>query len=165
MIFRRYQLVTAILASVVMVSASSCSKKTKPEEPVAATTSNADENATGDSDSGKAMGLQTIHFPFDSFTLDQEAKSLLNGNAEILKSHPSVKIQIEGHCDQRGGIQYNIALGEKRANAVKGYLTDDGISADRVTTISFGKERPIDPANTEEAYAKNRRANFVITSR
>lgn len=165
MFSRRYQLLTTVFASLAIVFASGCAKKTKPEEPVAATTTNADENATGDSDSGKAMGLQTIHFPFDSFTIDSEDKSLLDANAEILKSHPSVKIQIEGHCDQRGGIQYNIALGEKRANSVKNYLTDDGIGADRITTISFGKERPIDPANTEEAYAKNRRANFVITSR
>lgn len=164
MISRKYQLMTAIFASFIIVSASSCAKKTKPEEPVAAATTNADENTTGDSDSGKAMGIQTIHFPFDAFTLDQENKTLLNGNAEILKAHPSVKIQVEGHCDQRGGIQYNIALGEKRANAVKNFLTDDGIAANRITTISFGKERPVDPANTEEAYAKNRRANFVITS-
>ena len=82
--------------------------------------------------------------------------------ADILKAHPGVKIQVEGHCDQRGGIQYNIALGEKRANSVKKFLMDKGISGDRIATISFGKERPVDSASTEEAYAKNRRANFVI---
>lgn len=126
---------------------------------------NADSNASmGDSDSGRAMGLQTIQFPYDAFALDASAKAQLAANAEILKANGGMKIQIEGHCDQRGGIQYNIALGEKRANAVKGYLQDMGIDGSRMTTISFGKERPIDPGMSEDAYAKNRRANFVVTS-
>ncbi|MBU6153893.1 MAG: OmpA family protein, partial [Bdellovibrionales bacterium] len=74
-------------------------------------------------------------------------------------------IQVEGHCDQRGGIQYNIALGEKRSNAVKKFLTGQGIAGDRISVISFGKEKPVDSAETEAAYAKNRRGNFVVTSR
>src|SRR5579885_3147970 len=115
------------------------------------------------SDAGNAMGLQTVHFAYDSSLLTADAKSTLKANAAILKSNPSVHIQIEGHCDQRGGIQYNIALGEKRANSAKHYLQDLGISDARITTISYGKERLLDPAETEEAYAKNRRANFVIT--
>lgn len=147
-----------------LMTAAGCAKKPKPEESAVPTAAAADE-ATGDSDSGKAMGLQTIHFPYDSFVLDQEAKNALKANAGILKDKASAKIQIEGHCDQRGGIQYNIALGEKRANSVKKYLEDMGIAGDRITTISFGKERPLDQGTTEEAYAKNRRANFVITSR
>ena len=102
---------------------------------------------------------------YDAFTLDASAKQTLQANGEILKAHPTVKVQIEGHCDQRGGIQYNIALGEKRANSAKKYLIDQGIGEDRITTISFGKERPIDQGTTEDAYAKNRRANFVITSK
>ena len=93
-----------------------------------------------------------------------EAKTALKANAAILKSNPSLHIQIEGHCDQRGGIQYNIALGERRAISTMHFLEDRGVSAGRITTISYGKERPIDPAENEEAYAKNRRANFVITS-
>jgi len=125
----------------------------------------ADENVTlGDSDTGKAMGLQTVHFPYDSFVLDAEGKSTLGGNATILKEHAHLKVQVEGHCDQRGGIQYNIALGEKRANATKKYLMGLGVESDRLTVISFGKEKPIDPGTTEDAYAKNRRANFVITA-
>ena len=118
---------------------------------------------TGDSDTGKAMGLQTIHFPYDSFLLDGEEKELLKANADILKSKTELKIQIEGHCDQRGGIQYNLALGEKRANSTKAFLTDLGIPSNRITVISFGKEKLIDPGTSEEAYARNRRANFVIT--
>lgn len=122
------------------------------------------EDQLGNSDQGRALGLQTVNFPFDSFALDEQGKAILRANAEILKEKASVKIQIEGHCDQRGGIQYNIALGEKRANATKNYLVDLGVQADRISTISFGKENPLDSAETEEAYAKNRRANFVIVA-
>ena len=129
------------------------------------TAAHADENTAGDSDNGKAMGLQTIHFGYDAFTLNAEAKSILKANAQILKDKASLKIQIEGHCDNRGGIQYNVALGEKRANAAKKFLVTAGISADRISVISFGKEKPIAMGETEEAYAKNRRGNFVITSR
>lgn len=145
---------------------SACSKKqTTGEEGNLPTAANADENTMGDSDSGKAMGLQTIHFGYDAYTLDGEAKGILKSNAQIMKDKASLKIQIEGHCDQRGGIQYNIALGEKRANAVKKFMVDQGVSAKRIEVISFGKEKPVDSGSSEEAYAKNRRANFVITSR
>jgi peptidoglycan-associated lipoprotein len=162
---KRLPLLVGLVTLLALGIGSGCSgKKTQGDNDNSPVTANADENLSGDSDSGKAMGLQTVHFPFDSSTLDSEGKTVLKSNADILKAHASVKIQIEGHCDARGGIQYNIALGEKRANAVKNYLTDMEISADRITTISFGKEKPIDPAATEEAYAKNRRANFVITT-
>ena len=159
---RRLGIVLAITASFAFSGCAAKPKKTDNPVPEA---NSADENTNGDSDSGKAMGLQTIHFPYDSFTLDGDAKSTLKANADILKDHADVKIQVEGHCDQRGGIQYNIALGEKRANGVKKYLQDLGVSSKRITTISFGKERPVDPSETEEAYSKNRRANFAITSR
>jgi peptidoglycan-associated lipoprotein len=124
-----------------------------------------DDNTMGDSDSGKAMGMKTVYFRYDSFEIDSEGRTTLAGNSEILKANPSVKVQIEGHCDQRGGIQYNIALGEKRANAVRTALTKMGIAADRIATISYGKERLVDTSMSEDAFAKNRRANFVITSK
>lgn len=163
---RTFRKLASILFIGAMVMTAACAgKKTAPEESTVPGAENADQNITGDSDQGKAMGLQTIHFPYDSFTLDTEAKAQLKANADILKDKGSVKIQIEGHCDTRGGIQYNIALGEKRANATKNYLVDMGISADRITTISFGKERPLDAGSSEEAHSKNRRANFVITTK
>lgn len=153
-----------MLAATITMSA--CSKKqTTGEEGNLPTAANADENTMGDSDSGQAMGLQTIHFGYDNYTLDGQAKGILKSNAQIMKDKPSLKIQVEGHCDQRGGIQYNIALGEKRANAVKKFIVDQGVAADRITVISFGKEKPVDQGSSDEAYAKNRRANFVITSR
>lgn len=152
-------------ALITLVAGSGCAKKTKEDESSVPNAASADENKMGDSDSGNAMGLQTVHFPYDSSTLDSDGKKTVKANAGIMKDHSGLKIQIEGHCDQRGGIQYNIALGEKRANAVKKFLEDEGINGDRITTISFGKEKPVDPAETEAAYAKNRRANFVITAK
>jgi peptidoglycan-associated lipoprotein len=151
-----------LLASTLAVSA--CSKKPAQEESQLPSAANADETL-GDSDSGKAMGLQTIHFSYDAYTLNDEAKTILKANAQIMKDKPSLKVQVEGHCDQRGGIQYNIALGEKRANSVRKFLGEQGIAADRVSVISFGKEKPVDPAESEAAYAKNRRANFAVTTR
>ena len=152
----------AALMLVIALAGSGCSKKQKTDEGADVA---ADANLLGDSDSGKAGGLQTINFPYDSFTLTGESKAKLKANADLMKDKATVKVQIEGHCDQRGGIQYNIALGEKRANAVKGYLEELGVAADRITTISYGKERVLDARETEDAYAKNRRANFVITAR
>lgn len=141
-----------------------CAGKKKAQDEVVPNSVNADENAMGDSDSGKAGGLKTVRFPYDSFVLTNEAKGVLNDNIAILKAKPNLNVQIEGHCDERGGIQYNIALGEKRANAVKKFIVDAGISGNRVSTISFGKERPINPGHDEAAWAENRRGNFVITS-
>lgn len=141
-----------------------CSKKAKEEESSLPTSLNADVPGGGDSDSGKASGLQTVTFPYDSNVLDSSAKSKLKENAEILKSRSNLKVQIEGHCDERGGIQYNIALGERRANAARNFLVEAGIAGDRLTIISYGKERPVDPRSSEDAWSKNRRANFVITS-
>jgi peptidoglycan-associated lipoprotein len=159
---KRLVLVLGITA-VIFVTGCGGAKK-KEDEGGVPTAPAADENIFGDSDSGKAMGLQTVHFPYDSFVLDAEGKGVLSTNASVLKEHPNLKIQIEGHCDQRGGIQYNIALGEKRANAVKKYLVDLGVAGDRMSVISLGKEKPIDPGMSDEAFAKNRRANFVITA-
>ncbi len=154
-----------VLSITMLAFASGCSKKQKADEELTPTAPSADENVLGDSDSGKAMGLQTIFFPYDSFVLDETAKGILKANTQIMKDKPTLKIQIEGHCDQRGGIQYNIALGEKRANAVKKYMQGLGVAEPRISTISYGKERPLDPAMTEAAFSQNRRANFVITSR
>ncbi len=155
----------ACIGIMAMIALSASCQKNKADESAAPTAPSVEDNTLGDSDHGNALGLQTVNFPYDSFVLSEDGKNTLKANADILKDKSSVKIQVEGHCDQRGGIQYNIALGEKRAGAVRKYLSDLGISGDRVTTISYGKERLLDPGTSEEAHAKNRRANFVITSR
>lgn len=109
--------------------------------------------------------LKDIHFDFDKYNIRHGDAEILKENAEILKKFPNLKIQIEGHCDERGTNEYNLALGERRANSAKNYLISLGISADRLTTISYGEERPLDPGHNEEAWAKNRRAHFVIISK
>ncbi|MDZ7376179.1 MAG: peptidoglycan-associated lipoprotein Pal [candidate division KSB1 bacterium] len=106
--------------------------------------------------------FQDINFDFDRYDLTPRARDILANHARILKENPQIKLTIEGHCDERGTIEYNLALGERRANAAKEYLVKYGIDPSRIRTISYGKERPLDPRSNEEAWAKNRRAAFVI---
>lgn len=113
------------------------------------------------SDSGNIKGLNTIRFGYDDAAISSEARKVLASNAEWIKQNPDTTIQIEGHCDERGSVEYNLALGERRAKAVKSYLSTLGINGKRMTVISYGKEKPIDTTNTEAGMAKNRRANFV----
>jgi len=105
---------------------------------------------------------QNIHFDFDSAQLSSMAKMLIKEKAQWLRANPGVSITIQGHCDESGTTDYNIALGERRAIAVKNYLLNLGIPGSRLTTVSFGEERPLDSSSTDEAYRKNRRAQFVL---
>jgi peptidoglycan-associated lipoprotein len=105
---------------------------------------------------------EDIHFEYDQYILSDEAKRILEKKAQWLKQHAPAKVLIEGHCDERGSAEYNLALGQKRADAAMQYLITLGIKADRLSTISYGKERPLDPRSNEEAWAKNRRAHFVL---
>jgi peptidoglycan-associated lipoprotein len=102
----------------------------------------------------------TVYFAFDSAELDPTALATLKQNAELIKKIPNALIQIEGHCDERGTQEYNLALGERRALAVRDYLMRLGISGDRMVTITYGEENPADPGHNEAAWAKNRRAEF-----
>ncbi len=105
-----------------------------------------------------------IHFDFDKSDLTPEAREILSQKASLLRQRPDVKIRIEGHCDKWGTEEYNLALGERRSSSAKGYLINAGIEEDRILTISYGKEKPIDPGDNREAWAKNRRAEFPIVS-
>jgi len=105
---------------------------------------------------------ENVHFDFDSSNLLSEAQEILRWKAEWLRENPDVHVTIEGHCDERGTSEYNLALGDRRANSAKSYLMDLGISGSRLATISYGEERPLDPGHNEEAWAKNRRDHFVI---
>ncbi len=109
--------------------------------------------------------LKDIHFDFDKYDIRSVDTEILKENAILLKKYPKVKIQIEGHCDERGTNEYNLALGERRANSTKKYLLSLGITADRISTISYGEEKPFDPGHNEEAWAKNRRAHFIILTK
>jgi len=109
--------------------------------------------------------LKDIHFDFDKYDIRPQDGLILQENAVVLTKHPAVKVQIEGHCDERGTVEYNLALGERRANNAKKYLVSLGVPKDRISTISYGKERPLDPGHNEEAWAKNRRDYSVILSK
>ena len=105
---------------------------------------------------------ENVHFEFDSSALTPRAQQVLTAKAAYLRANTGVAAVIEGHCDERGTAAYNMALGERRAEAAKAFLVNLGIAANRLTTISYGEERPLDPRSNEEAWAKNRRAQFVI---
>ena len=106
-----------------------------------------------------------VFFAYDSSEIDVEGQKALEANAAILKKYPDWVITIEGHSDERGTAEYNLALGEKRALAAKTYLVSLGVQADRLRTVSYGKEFPFDPGHDESAWSKNRRAHFVVTSK
>jgi peptidoglycan-associated lipoprotein len=109
--------------------------------------------------------LQPAFFEYDSAELSPDAQKVLDANAGILKRFPTWTISIEGHTDERGTAEYNLALGERRATAARTYLVSLGIAADRLRTVSYGKEFPFEPAHDEGAWSKNRRAHFVITTK
>ncbi len=112
----------------------------------------------------KESQLKMIHFEFDKYNLTSEARSGLEHNYQLLKEFPDVIIEIEGHCDERGTVEYNLSLGEKRAKAAKEYLVNLGIAENRIKTISYGKERPLVNESNEKAWSMNRRCEFDIIS-
>ena len=155
-----YSLVSLFVMSIGL-SFQGCSKKqVKKDEEGTAT-----GGATGKIEIGDSGGLKVVHFDFDTFNLSEEARNTLKENAEWLKAHKSIKVQVEGHCDSRGTQEYNLALGQKRSDTVRKYLADLGIGTKRLSTLSYGEEKPMDSSETEEAWAQNRRAQFVITAK
>jgi peptidoglycan-associated lipoprotein len=105
---------------------------------------------------------EDIYFEFDKSTLDSMSQDILSRKADWMRDNSAVVVSIEGHCDERGTNEYNLALGEKRAESAKSFLVDLGIEAYRISTVSYGEERPVDTGQNEEAWAKNRRAHFLI---
>ncbi len=108
------------------------------------------------------IALEQIRFAYDQATLSAQARNTLSANAAILQLAPELLVSIEGHCDDRGSDEYNLSLGERRAQSVRAYLVSLGIEAQRLKTISYGEEKPLDTANNEMAWAKNRRAEFKL---
>ncbi len=160
--FRKLTISAAALALLLMVGCSSKPKATDDtgsSEP-AITNEPMGFNPQG-SDSGEIAGLNTIYFDYDKAVLSPDAKATLAGNANWMKANPNARLEIEGHCDSRGTNEYNLALGERRANTVRNYLASMGVSNDRLSVVSYGEEKPIMDGDSEAAYAKNRRANFV----
>ena len=116
-------------------------------------------------DLNKSSPLKPVFFDYDSSEVSVAGVAALNDNAVVLKRFSTWTVTIEGHCDERGTAEYNLALGERRAVAARAFLVSLGLPADRLRTVSYGKEFPFDPGRSEDAFAKNRRAHFVITGR
>jgi peptidoglycan-associated lipoprotein len=127
---------------------------TPPPQPVQQAPSATDEEMF-------AQNVKDIYFDYDKYDLRSDQTATVQANAQWLAQHPNIKFTVEGHCDERGSTEYNIALGDNRAQAVKSALTQAGIAADRVRTISFGKEKPFCTESTEACWQQNRRAHFV----
>lgn len=154
----------AVLVPLVAIGGAGCKKK----GPKGIETGGGGMGGTSEGLTGRAAQiqeaqnrLQTIYFEYDAFDLSSSAQETLRQDAKVIEQYPDVKIQVQGHCDERGSEEYNLALGDKRARSARDYLVNLGISPDRLTTISFGEERPVDPGHDDAAWAKNRRGEFV----
>ena len=113
----------------------------------------------------QATGLQDVYFDFDQSVIREDSKKLLNENGEWFRKHPAAKVTIEGHCDERGSSEYNLALGQRRAGSTRDYLVAVGVAANRISSISFGKERPFVVGHDESAWKLNRRAHFAPSAK
>lgn len=121
-----------------------------------------DGNANGVENGVLSGELSMVHFAYDSTELTDDWKQVLNGHAQWLQTNSKINVQIEGHCDERGTEEYNIALGQRRADAVRSYLIEQGVDGGRITTISYGRLRPMNFEDTEQSHALNRRAMFLV---
>jgi len=160
---------SGLLISLFVFGLMSCSKKDVVSDEAAMSPSEGMAGMGSDvsaGDAGQAFSeMDIVYYGYDSFTLSSEARQSLKKNADWMKANPTARIQIEGHCDERGTVEYNMALGDRRANAAKAYLVKMGVGSERIETLSYGKERPADLGHTESAWARNRRAVFVLLSR
>ncbi|MFZ3064703.1 MAG: peptidoglycan-associated lipoprotein Pal [Nitrospirota bacterium] len=164
-----YLILVTILAGVII---SGCAKKatTKAEGELAAkpaveekaSAPAAKEEPIPAAEEKKILELKDAFFDFDKSLIRDDAKAPLQNNAEFLRANKNTKIVIEGHCDERGTIEYNIALGQRRAESAKRYLVNLGIDASRISTVSYGKERPFCKEHNEDCYQSNRRAHFIV---
>jgi peptidoglycan-associated lipoprotein len=187
--------IATLVAAVTLVTAAACGKKTPPvarpmpppppvtgtatparpgsppepaREPVSVPSEPMRDDAISSAsldDLNKNSLLKPVYFELDSSELSATNQKTLDENAALLKRYPSWAVTIEGHCDERGTAEYNLALGERRAGTARAYLVSLGIAADRLRTVSYGREFPFDPGHDEAAFSKNRRAHFVITAK
>lgn len=174
---------TILLAATALVAVAGCAKKRPAELPPAPGAAVDDGSTRGGNGNGDANGggslagaalpgsaadfrrsvqSDTVHFAVDQSDVDGEARAILDTQAQWLARYPRIRITLEGHCDERGTREYNLALGDRRANAAKNYLAEHGVDAGRIGVISYGKERPIAPGSDEASWAQNRRAVTVV---
>lgn len=158
----------AVVVGVASLALSACSKKTAPPPSMDTTTPTTTQTGSSDPGSTTDTGsqeirpseLQDIFFDYDQSSLRSDARRVLDGNAEVLKASAGQVVTLEGHCDERGTVEYNIALGERRAREAKNYLVNLGVPDSQLRTISYGEERPFDPGHDESAWSQNRRVHF-----
>ena len=129
---------------------------TAPPPPPATTTTNATDEELF------SQNIKDAYFDYDKYDIRSDSQQALTADAEFLKAHPNMKFTIEGHCDERGSTEYNLGLGDNRANSAKQFLVQQGVTADRIRTISYGKEKPFCTESTEECWQQNRRAHLVF---
>jgi peptidoglycan-associated lipoprotein len=166
-----------LLLATALIATAACSKKPPKELPPPPQASTAPTGPSGPSDGSSAAngvtpgsredflqqaGTDTVLFGTDMYDVDGEARAILDRQAAWLKRYPAVRVTVEGHCDERGTREYNLALGDRRANAAKAYLAAAGVSAARISTVSYGKERPASAGSDESAWAQNRRAVTMV---
>jgi peptidoglycan-associated lipoprotein len=164
------KILTSAVLGVALIATAGCTKK-RPADipPPAENTGPVDGGPVDDSGAGplneqfkREVSSNTIHFALDQYDIDPEARAILDSQARWLMAHPDTRVTIEGHCDERGTREYNLALGDRRANAAKNYLAARGVSPARITTISYGKERPLALGSDEGSWAQNRRAVTIV---
>jgi peptidoglycan-associated lipoprotein len=175
---RSLPLQVLVIAGLVATAACSRNKEDLPPPPPPANTGQAPAETGAGANTGavttgavpgsaadfvQQAGSDRVYFAYDSYELDEAARATLNRQAQWLQKYPAVRITIEGHADERGTREYNLALGDRRANAVKNYLAAQGVAAGRINTISYGKERPEVQGSDEESFAQNRRGVTVIS--
>ncbi|MDZ3832773.1 MAG: peptidoglycan-associated lipoprotein Pal [Sphingopyxis sp.] len=166
---------TAMIAAITMLAVGACAKKAPddlPPPPTGTETGTGTDTGTGtgvvpgsQEDFVASVSSDRIFFGFDQYNVDAEDQATLRSQAQWLQRNPAVRVTLEGHADERGTRDYNIALGERRANAAKNYLASLGVDPSRIQVLSYGKERPAALGSTEEAYAQNRRAVTVVIGR
>lgn len=167
------RMTTSLMMAVALVATAGCAKKPPKELPPPPTEQPPTQPGNYGNNEGQTMSSlaeqfrrevtsDTVHFALDQYDIDAEARGVLESQATWLAAHPAVRITIEGHCDERGTREYNLALGDRRANAAKNYLAERGVSPDRITTISYGKERPIALGSDDASWAQNRRAVTIV---
>ncbi len=157
------------VAALMTIMVVGCAKKPKveaPTKPITTETKPPEKPSDQPTDQGKvepgsSSKFKTIYFDFDRYNLRDDAKADLKKNIDVMQQDENLKMTIEGHCDERGTVEYNLALGERRAKSARDYMVNMGVKANRVSTISYGKERPIAFGHDEDAWAKNRRDDFV----
>lgn len=150
--------------NLLLISLIACKKPVAPEEvaPPGYADAPVETLPPATTTAPRTTALVRIHFAYDSATLDADARNSLMAASDLLRAHQDVRLEIEGHCDERGTTDYNLALGDRRARSIRDFLAAQGIAGSRLDAVSYGEERPLDAGSGEAAWAANRRGDFRV---